>query len=52
MIIVSLFIIVAILFKYVHACLYGNQTINYFDIILPYNFFQALLVKDVLEKCR
>ena len=35
--------IVAILLKNFHACLYGNQTMNYFNIILPDNFLQAYI---------
>jgi hypothetical protein len=36
--------IVAILLQNFHfACLYGNQTMNYFNIILPDNFLQAYI---------
>ena len=35
--------IVAILLKTVHACPYGNQTMNYFNIILSDNFIQAYI---------
>jgi len=31
------------LLKNFHACLYGNQTMNYFNIILPDNFLQAYI---------
>ena len=40
--------IVATLFKNFHASLYGNQTMNYFGVILPDNFLAAYINGTVL----
>jgi hypothetical protein len=39
--------IVATLMKNFHACLYGNQTMNYFEVILPDNFLEAYISQSL-----
>ena len=39
--------IVATLFKNFHACLYGNQTMNFFDVILPDKFLEDYINQTI-----
>jgi hypothetical protein len=41
--------IVATLFKNFHACLYGNQTMNYFNVVLPDTFLECYMNGSPLE---
>ena len=40
--------IVATLLKNFHACLYGNQTMNYFNVVLQEDFLECYISGSVL----
>jgi hypothetical protein len=41
--------IVATLLKNFHCCLYGNQTMNYFDLLLPNEFLEAYINQTIIN---